>query len=428
MGRKVDPRSDNPAVNSDGAIKLQQTVDCSSALPVQRPPTTVTATGRLRSRWTPGWVAHGDRGAGAPLPNRRGDPAGPAGRMIATAPAGRSRMAPRPEPQPVLTPLSSAALVLVGVVPDDPAAATTVREFGADLPGLVRAVGFRDPSAGLCCVIGFGAAAWPRLFSAPPPPALRPFEPLHGVHDAPATPGDVFLHIRADRTDLCFELATRVLDRLGAGFRPEFEVQGFRYFDLRDLLGFVDGTENPTGSEVVPAALVADGPHAGGSYAIVQKYLHDLAAWNALDVGDQERIIGRGKLDNVEIAEAALPTSAHRLLTSITDADGAERQIVRDNMPFGSPAAGEFGTLFLRYAADPDVPETMLRNMFLGAPPGNYDRILDFSPAVPGGLFFAPSAPALEALADAAPAATPVPGPAGPGTGGLDIGSLRPAD
>jgi putative iron-dependent peroxidase len=340
-------------------------------------------------------------------------------------------MAPLPEPQAVLNPLSSAALVLVGVVPDDPAAAGAVRALCADLPGLVRAVGFRDPSAGLCCVIGFGAAAWPRLFGAPPPPALHPFEPLHGVHDAPATPGDVFLHIRADRADLCFELATRVLDRLGAGFRPEFEVQGFRYFDLRDLLGFVDGTENPTGPDVVPAALVAAGEHAGGSYVIVQKYLHDLTAWNALAVGDQERIIGRGKLDNVEIAEAALPTSAHRLLTSITDADGAERQIVRDNMPFGSPAAGEFGTLFLGYAADPDVTETMLRNMFLGDPPGNYDRILDFSTAVTGGLFFVPSATALEALADAAPAApaaAPVPGPAGPGTGGLDIGSLRPAD
>jgi putative iron-dependent peroxidase len=333
-------------------------------------------------------------------------------------------MAPLPEPQPVLTPLSSAALVLVGVVPDDPAAATTVREFCADLPGLVRAVGFRDPSANLCCVIGFGAAAWPRLFGAPPPPGLHLFEPLHGVHDAPATPGDVFLHIRADRADLCFELATRILDRLGAAFHPEFEVQGFRYFDLRDLLGFVDGTENPTGPDLAPAALVPDGEHAGGSYAVVQKYLHDLAAWNALDTRDQERIIGRGKLDNIEIDEAELPASAHRLLTSITDADGDELQIVRDNMPFGSPAAGEFGTLFLGYAADPGVTEAMLRNMFLGDPPGNYDHILDFSTAVTGGLFFVPAATALEDLAAAAPAA------AGAGddrsTGdGLGIGSLR---
>jgi putative iron-dependent peroxidase len=333
-------------------------------------------------------------------------------------------MAPLPEPQPVLTPLSSAAIVLVGVVPDDPAAAAAVRGLCADLPGLVRAVGFRDPSAGLCCVIGFGAAAWPRLFSTPPPPGLHPFAPLHGVHDAPATPGDVFLHIRADRVDLCFELAARVLDRLGDAFHPEFEVQGFRYFDLRDLLGFVDGTENPTGPALAPAALVADGEHAGGSYAVVQKYLHDLTAWNALDVRDQERVIGRGKLDNIEIDEAELPTSAHRLLTSITGADGAELKIVRDNMPFGSPAAGEFGTLFLGYAADPAVTETMLRNMFLGDPPGNYDHILDFSTAVTGGLFFVPSATALDELADAAPASSP--GAAAPAASdGLGIGSLR---
>jgi putative iron-dependent peroxidase len=329
-----------------------------------------------------------------------------------------------PEPQAVLTPLSSAALVLVGVVPDDPAAATTVREFLDDLPGLVRAVGFRDPTAGLCAVIGFGADAWPRLFAAPAPPGLHRFEPLHGVHDAPATPGDVFLHLRADRSDLCFELATRILDRLGDALRPEFEVQGFRYFDFRDLLGFVDGTENPTGPALPVAALVPAGDHAGGSYAIVQKYLHDLTAWNALDTGAQERIIGRGKLDNVEIDEADLPTSAHRLLTTITGPDGDELQIVRDNMPFGSPAAAEFGTLFLGYAADPGVTETMLRNMFLGDPPGNYDHILDFSTAVTGGLFFVPSATALEDLVGSVPAGADA-GPGESAGGGLSIGSLR---
>lgn len=318
-----------------------------------------------------------------------------------------------PEPQAVLNPLTSAALVLVGTVPDDPAAATAVREFCADLPGLIRAVSFREPSAGLSAVIGFGARAWPRLFAAVAPDGLHPFTPLHGVHTAPATPGDVLLHIRAERADLCFELAAKVLERLGPALRPEFEVQGFRYFDNRDLLGFVDGTENPTGPAIAEAVLVPSGEHAGGSYAIAQKYLHDIPAWNALDVGAQERVIGRGKLDNVELDETDLPSSAHRLLTSITDADGEELQILRDNMPFGSPAAGEYGTLFLGYAADAGVIERMLRNMFLGDPPGNHDRILDFSTAVTGGLFFVPSAPALEALATSVPGA------------GLGIGSLQ---
>ncbi|WP_181781990.1 Dyp-type peroxidase [Pseudonocardia pini] len=334
-------------------------------------------------------------------------------------------MSPLPEPQAVTAPLSTAALVLVGVVPEDPAACTTVRELCADLPGLVRSVGFREPAAELSCVIGFGAEVWPRLFGAPAPAELHPFTALDGVHSAPSTPGDVFLHLRATRPDLCFELATQVLARLGEALRPEVEVQGFRYFDNRDLLGFVDGTENPTGPAVARAALVPEGEHAGGSYAIVQKYLHDLPAWNALDAAAQERVIGRRKLDNVEIDDADLPTSAHRLLTTVTGPDGEELQIVRDNMPFGSPAAGEFGTLFLGYAADPAVTETMLRNMFLGDPPGNHDRILDFSRAVTGGLFFAPSVPALEALADSAPAVSTPDTPAAPGSD-LGIGSLRP--
>jgi porphyrinogen peroxidase len=321
-----------------------------------------------------------------------------------------ARVDPLPEPQAVTAPLSSAALILVGTVPEEPGAHAAVREFCADLAGLVRAVGFREPSAALTCILGFGAEVWPRLFSTPPPAALHPFVPLEGVHTAPATPGDVLFHIRAERSDLCFELATQILGRLGGALRPEWEVQGFRFFDNRDLLGFVDGTENPTGPAVPAAALTAD----GGSFAIVQKYLHDLAAWNTLDTAAQERIIGRRKLDNVEIDEADLPTSAHRLLTTVTDPDGTERRIVRDNMPFGSPAAAEFGTLFLGYAADPSVTETMLRNMFLGDPPGNHDHILDFSRAVTGGLFFVPAASALEDLAAADPAVN-----------GLGIGSLR---
>ncbi|SDE67702.1 Dyp-type peroxidase [Pseudonocardia oroxyli] len=334
-------------------------------------------------------------------------------------------MHPLPEPQAVTAPLSSAALILVGTVPQDEAAHATVREFCADLAGLVRAVGFREPSAALTCVLGFGAEVWPRLFAAPAPAGLHPFVPLHGVHDAPATPGDVLFHIRAERSDLCFALATQILAALGPALRPEWEVQGFRFFDNRDLLGFVDGTENPTGPAVPAAALVAEGGHAGGSYAIVQKYLHDLDAWNGLDTAAQERIIGRRKLDNTEIAEAELPSSAHRLLTTVTDDDGEELQIVRDNMPFGSPAAGEFGTLFLGYAADPAVTETMLRNMFLGDPPGDYDRILDFSRAVTGGLFFAPAASALEDLAESAPAPAPAAAPEAQAPSGLAIGSLR---
>jgi porphyrinogen peroxidase len=340
-----------------------------------------------------------------------------------------------PEPQAVLAPLSRAALLLVGTVGAEADDAAQVRAFCGDLSGLVRAVGFRDLESALSCVAGFGAQAWPRLFGAAPPPGLHPFAPLTGErHTAPSTPGDVVFHIRAARPDLCFELANQILVALGDALVPVVEVQGFRFFDNRDLLGFVDGTENPTGAAAPLAAVIpADGPEsdfAGGSYVVVQKYLHDLDAWNALDVEAQERIIGRGKLSNVELSDESTPSSAHRMLTTVTDAGGNEIKILRDNMPFGSPAAAEFGTLFIGYASSPEVIETMLRNMFIGDPPGNYDRLLDFSTAVTGGLFFVPSAPMLDDLAESAPAqpdlATPdVEPPPAATNGTLAIGSLK---
>jgi putative iron-dependent peroxidase len=336
-----------------------------------------------------------------------------------------------PEPQAVLAPLSRVALILVCSVGEESDDAAQVRAFCADLPGLVRAVGFRDLEAELSCVVGFGAQAWPRLFGAAPPPGLHPFVPITGArHNAPSTPGDVVFHIRAARLDLCFELATQILAAVGDALVPVVEVQGFKFFDNRDLLGFVDGTENPTGRAASQAAVIPDdGPEAdfaGGSYVVVQKYLHDLDSWNALDVAAQEQIIGRGKLSNVELSDEATPSSAHRMLTTVTDAAGNEVKILRDNMPFGSPAAGEFGTLFIGYASSPDVLETMLSNMFVGDPPGNYDRLLDFSTATTGGLFFVPSAPMLDDLAESAPeSASATTDDATPAAGTLAIGSLK---
>jgi putative iron-dependent peroxidase len=166
-----------------------------------------------------------------------------------------------------------------------------------------------------------------------------------------------------------------------------------QYFDERDLLGFVDGTENPVDQAALDATIVGDEDAAftGGSYVIVQKYLHDLKAWNALPVEQQERIVGRRKLSDIELADEAKPTYAHNVLTSIEE-NGEALEIVRDNMPFGDVGKGEFGTYFIGYARSPARIERMLQNMFVGLPPGNYDRLLDFSRAVTGTLFFVPSA------------------------------------
>ena len=304
--------------------------------------------------------------------------------------------------QPVASPLTRAAIFLVATVKPGSASRDTMRAFCGDLAALVRAVEFRDLEGGLSCVMGFGANAWDRLFGAPRPAELHPFREIRsGARHAVSTPGDLLFHIRAKRMDLCFELATQIMARIGSAVSPVDEVQGFRFFDDRDLIGFVDGTENPRGAAVVDAVLIGDEDtaFAGGSYVIVQKYLHNLDAWNALSTEAQELIIGRNKLSDIELDDSVKPTSSHSSLTTIVE-NGKEIKILRDNMPFGRPGHAEFGTYFIGYSRSPRTIEQMLENMFIGRPPGNYDRLLDFSRAVTGSLFFVPSATFLDNIAD----------------------------
>jgi putative iron-dependent peroxidase len=327
-----------------------------------------------------------------------------------------------PEPQPVLSPLTAAAIFLVLTV--HPGGEDAVRDLLSDAAALQRSVGFRIPGAALQCVVAIGSGAWDRLFDGPRPAQLHPFQELSGPrHRAPATPGDLLFHIRASRMDLCFEYAAQVMARLAGMVTVADEVYGFRYFDERDLIGFVDGTESPGGRDAVAAAIVGgeDPDFAGGSYVIVQKYLHDIVAWNALPVEDQERAIGRTKLSDIELPDDIKPANSHVALNTVTGPDGEQLQIVRANMPFGEAGRREFGTYFISYAASPAVTEQMLRNMFLGRPPGNTDRILDFSTAVTGCLFFAPSADFLDQL----PGAPSTSGGQAAGGGSLGIGSLK---
>jgi porphyrinogen peroxidase len=300
-------------------------------------------------------------------------------------------------PQPVTATLTRAAIFLVATVNPGPENAAAVRAFCGDLTALLKAVGFRDLEGRLSCVMAFGSDAWDRLFEAPRPKDLHPFREIRGLHHAVATPGDILFHIRAVRMDLCFELATQIMSRLGGAVSTVDEVHGFNYFDDRDLIGFVDGTENPVDQGAIDATIIGeeDAPFAGGSYVIVQKYFHDLDGWNTLPIEQQEKIIGRTKLSNIELDDAVKPTSAHNALTTIME-DGKQLEIVRDNMPFGEVGKGEFGTYFIGYARSPTRIEQMLMNMFVGQPPGNYDRLLDYSRAVTGTLFFVPSATFLE--------------------------------
>ncbi|HTC25665.1 Dyp-type peroxidase [Dyella sp.] len=302
--------------------------------------------------------------------------------------------------QPVVAKLTHAAIFLVVTLKPEPQHRATVRKLCGDLSGLLRAVGFRDLESRLSCIMAFGSDAWDRLFGQPRPKDLHPFREIKGVHHAVSTPGDILFHIRSTRMDMCFDMARYIIARLGDAVETSDEVHGFNYFDDRDLIGFVDGTENPTDQAAVEAAIIGseDPAFAGGSYVIVQKYLHNLSAWNAVPVEQQEKIIGRTKLEDIELEDDVKPSYAHNALTTIVE-NGVELDIVRDNMPFGDASKGEFGTYFIGYARSPHRMEQMLNNMFVGRPPGNYDRLLDFSKAVTGSLYFVPTASFLDDVA-----------------------------
>jgi putative iron-dependent peroxidase len=299
--------------------------------------------------------------------------------------------------QGAIGPPTVAALFLVLTV--DPGGEERTQDLLSDLSGLRRAVGFRDPEGRLSCVAGVGSDAWDRLFSGARPAELHPFREVAGArHVARATPGDLLFHLRAQQLDLCFELGGQIMDRLHGSVTLQDEVYGFKYFDERDLLGFVDGTENPDSDIANDVVFVGqeDPRFAGSSYVVVQKYLHDLRAWNALSTEEQERAIGRTKLTDIELPDDVQPSNSHVALNTIEEPDGTERKIVRDNMPFGRVGQGEFGTYFIGYARSPGVIELMLRRMFIGEPPGNHDRVLDFSTAATGTSFFVPTADFLD--------------------------------
>ncbi|MDM4763027.1 Dyp-type peroxidase [Galbitalea sp. SE-J8] len=304
------------------------------------------------------------------------------------------------EPQKVDAPLTRSSIFLILSVADGDAATEAVRDGLGSVSDLTKNVAFRDLGASLAITVGIGSRVWERIMGAPGPRELHPFRVVAGaVHTAVATPGDLLFHIRSDRYDLCFEFERQLLDTLGDSVTVADETVGFRYFDTRDLLGFVDGTANPVGPAVPASTLVGDEDpaFAGGSYVVAQKYLHDTAAWASLTTEQQEAIIGRRKADNTELDDAVSGQKSHKTLSTIEDDEG-EHDILRDNMPFGTPGSGAFGTYFIGYSRHLWVTERMLERMFIGDPPGLHDRLLDFSTPVVGCTFFAPTAGMLDAL------------------------------
>ncbi|GAA1481965.1 Dyp-type peroxidase [Gordonia sinesedis] len=351
-------------------------------------------------------------------------------------------------PQTIITRKTRAAVFIVMVINEG--GEDAVRDMLADFPSRHNSVASRDPEAALSGIVSIGSDAWDRLFTGPRPRELRPFTPYVGeVHTAPATPGDILLHIKSDRMDMCYELGRLAMEMVGDAVTVVDETHGFRYWDLRDLIGFVDGTENPVGPAAVETITVTDDDpvFAGGSYVAIQRYITDLAAWDAITVAEQEAAIGRTKMDNVEFPDDVKPSNSHIALNVVENAQGEQIDVLRDNMPYGDAAGtGDRGTFYIAYSASPDVTEEMLRKMFIGDPPGNYDRLLDFTTAVTGAQFYAPTIDFLEDLPPApgavqatdtdAPStdtardtesepAHPTAPPTGRGDGSLGIGSLH---
>ena len=308
------------------------------------------------------------------------------------------------QPQAVDAPLTQCATFLVLNVKQGKENVETVRAAIAGVSDLIKNVGFRDLGSLLACTVGIGSNVWDRLTGLPRPSELHSFSAVHGkAHTAVSTPGDLLFHIRSQRRDINFEFERQLFDSLGDSAELVDETVGFRYFDVRDLLGFVDGTANPnTQPELTDSTIVTkddDQSAVGGSFVVVQKYVHDLAAWRKLSTEQQESVIGRTKHDNVELDDAASDKQkAHKTLATVEDEQGNEHDILRDNMPFGSPGSDEFGTYFIGYSRKLWVIEKMLERMFVGDPPGLHDRILNYSTPLTGTTFFVPSASVLASL------------------------------
>ncbi|KAK0391514.1 hypothetical protein NLU13_1014 [Sarocladium strictum] len=304
--------------------------------------------------------------------------------------------------QAVDAPLTRCATFLVLAAKTGQDALQTIRSTLSGIEGLSKNVAIRDLHSNFSCTVGIGSQIWDELTKLPRPSELRPLPVLKGrKHATVSTPGDLLFHIRSDRRDICFEFEKQLFTQLGESVSVIDETVGFRYFDARDLLGFIDGTANPVGQDAFHSAIIQDDAAAlGGSYVVVQKYLHNLKDWQRLKTEDQESVIGRTKLDNVELDDAESGQRSHKTLATITDEQGEEHDIVRDNMPFGSPATGDYGTYFIGYSKKLWVTEKMLERMFIGVPEGKHDRILDFSTPVTGTTFFVPSTAFLAGLGD----------------------------
>ncbi|MCF8998513.1 Dyp-type peroxidase [Acinetobacter nectaris] len=249
--------------------------------------------------------------------------------------------------------------------------------------------------------IAFGPEMWTKLYDSSPK-NFKQLEAQQGNFEMPVVPGDVFIHIASQRTDICFALSQVFFRGVDEKVEVLEERACFRYLDGRDLTGFIDGTENPQFKEDrAETTLLSEdnGIFADGTFIFAQRYVHDLEKWHKLKVDAQERVIGRTKLESIELDDDVKPENAHIARTVVEDEEGEELEILRHSLPYGD-GHGEQGLYFVAYTKELSRIDAMLKRMFGTSGDGIHDRLLHFVTPVDGAYYFAPSEELLETVLD----------------------------
>ncbi len=299
----------------------------------------------------------------------------------------------------ILPEANTNATFITLLINNDAHSIETIRRAVAAIPAMTAEMAQQQPDSQLVSTVSFGAHAWDTLFpETPRPEYLAPFKAhKHGLRQAPSTPGDILVHIRSEGKDVNFDLSRQIMGELGDSVLVEEEVHGFRYQDSRDMTGFVDGTENPQGEDRAEVALVGNEDQAftGGSYINCQRYIHNMGDWEATPVEQQEQIIGRTKTDNIEFTSEQKAPTAHIKRVSIKE-NGKSLEILRHSLPYGD--SSECGLFFIAYGKSPRPFDLMLEQMIHADDHGHYDHLMNYTQAVTGCAFFAPSVTFLESL------------------------------